>query len=430
MSVVLSLEQTGPCERRLRIEVPAPAVEAELSRVAQEYRRQARLPGFRKGKVPVDVVRRRFGEEIERETVERLVPRYWRQAQAETRLEPLLPPRIEEVAFQPGEPLVFRAVVETRPEIRLGELAAFDLPSFDATVTEAEVDLALEDVRRQAARWLPVERAAARGDLVEGDLAETGTGSPGQRVAFEVGDANVWEELSIAVEGARAGQAVDFSRRSGETEGVAEQRYRLALTSVRERELPTVDDALAHRVGEFPSLEALRADLAGRLSTAKQREGGRRRERALLEQLRERHPLSLPAGLVEHEVEHLLREYAESLRLQGVDPQRAEVDWSALGAELGPQAGRRVHARLLLDAAADQLGLRATDEELEATLAALGRVQGRSAHAVRQALDRSGRLGELRAQLARDKTLRRLLGEETDAAASAAPAAAAAAGEE
>ncbi len=429
MSVVLSVEQTGPCERQLKVEVPAPAVEAELSRVAQEYRRQARLPGFRKGKVPVDVVRRRFGEEIERETVERLVPRYWRQAQAETRLEPLLPPRIEEVAYQPGEPLVFRAVVETRPEVELGELGSFALPDFDPTASDEEVGRALEDVRRQAARWVPVERAAARGDLVEGDLAEPTAGEPGlQRVAFELGDPSVWSELSLAVAGASTGQAVEFTRTDGETG--RERRYRLSIASVRERELPPADDALAQRVAELPTLEVLREDLRRRLVAAKQREGLRLREQALVEQLRDRHPLPLPTGVVEHEVEHLLQEYAASLRLQGVDPQRAELDWPALAGELKPQAERRVHGRLLLDAAADKLGLRATDEELESALATLGRVQGRSAHAVRQALDRSGKLPDLRAQLARDKTLRRLLGQDIPAAEGAAPTAAPAAGEE
>jgi trigger factor len=426
MSVVLSVEATGPCERQLRVEVPAPAVEAELSRVAQEYRRQARLPGFRKGKVPVDLVRRRFGEEIERETVERLVPRYWRQAQAEARLEPLAPPRIEDVAYQPGAPLVFRAVVETRPEVRLGELGPFHLPSFEAVVSPEEVDRAVEELRRRAARWVPVERAAGPGDLVEGDLAEPARGGAGvgQRVAFEVGDPAVWEELSRAVAGTKAGEAVEFSR-PAEAFEAGERRFRLAVAGVRERELPPVDDALAQRVAELPTLEALRVDVERRLTAAKEREGRRLRERSLLEQLRERYPLPLPAGVVQHELEHLLEEAAESLRLQGVDPQRAQVDWTALGADLRPQAERRVHARLLLDAAAEELGLRVADEELESALAALGRAQGRSAHAVRQALDRDGRLGELKNQLRRERTMLRLLGEEagTEPTAASAPTA-------
>src|SRR5262245_27108665 len=113
MSVVLSVEDVGPSKKQLTIEVPAPAVEAETFRVEREYGSRARIPGFRQGKVPTAVVRRHFGKEIEREVVERLVPRYWKQAQAEAEIEPLLPPdvdRIEDV--KPGEPMTFTATVE------------------------------------------------------------------------------------------------------------------------------------------------------------------------------------------------------------------------------------------------------------------------------------------------------------------------------
>ncbi len=417
--------------------MPAPAVEAELERVAQELRRRVRLPGFRKGKVPFEVVRQRFREDIEREAVERLVPRYWRQAQAEARLEPLLPPRVENVDYKPGLPLVFRATVETRPEIELGELGGFFLPQPAIEVGDAEVDSALAELRRRAARWVPVERPAAAGDLVEGDLAEiplgaeagTATGA-GQRVAFEVGDPTVWEELWRAAPGVSAGEAFEFNRVDGEGEAMRNRRFRLAVAAVRERELPPLDDELAHRLGKFADLAALTEDVRQSLLAAKRREARRLRERALLDQLRERHPVPLPAGVVEHEVEHLLQDYADGLRLQGVDPQRASIDWRAAAAELKPQAERRVHARLLLDAAAERLGVAASEEELEATLAALGRAQGKSAQAARQALDRSGRLAELKAQLRRDKTLRRLLGETGEAAGPPPTEAAEAAGEE
>ena len=121
MSVVLSLEDVGPCRKQLRVEVPAPAVEAETERVIREYGQRVRLPGFRKGKVPVELVRRRFAKDIEQEVKERLLPRYWKQAQAESAIEPLLPPEVDEVAeLEPGLPLTFTATVETRPRIELG----------------------------------------------------------------------------------------------------------------------------------------------------------------------------------------------------------------------------------------------------------------------------------------------------------------------
>jgi trigger factor len=413
MSVVLSVEETGPCQRQVKVEVPAPAVEAELDRVTREFRQQTRMPGFRKGKVPLDLVRRKFSEDIEKEVLDRLLPRYWRQAQAETRLEALLPPRVEQVGLEEGEPLTFVAVVETRPEIELGDLAGFQLPEVELSVAAEEVDRALDDIRRQVADWVVVDRPAGRGDLVVADMTELAEAEqPPQRVAFEVGDDEVWEELSLAASGKAAGGRADFSRTDGEGEEARTRAFRLELVEVKERDLPELDDALAGKVGRFEGLHALRHDIQARLMDAKRRRRLQVRERSLLEQLQERHPVPLPEGLVEHELEHLLHEYADQLRMRGVELETAQADWQRISGELRPQAQRRVHARLLLDAAADKLEVEVEEWELEAALASIAEAQGRSAQAVRQALARDERLKELRAQLLRQKTMRRLLGEE------------------
>ena len=130
MSVVLSLQDVGPCRKQLKVEVPAPAVEAETQRVVREYGQKVRLPGFRQGKVPSELVRRRFAKDIDQEVKERLLPRYWQQAQAESSLDPLLPPEVDEVSeLAPGEPLTFVATVETRPADRAAQHSTdFDLP--------------------------------------------------------------------------------------------------------------------------------------------------------------------------------------------------------------------------------------------------------------------------------------------------------------
>src|SRR5581483_458099 len=111
MSVVLSVEDVGPCRKQLKIEVPAPAVAAETERVINDYKKRVRLPGFRPGKAPGNIVRQRFKKEIEQEVVERLVPRYWHQAEAEQKLEPLLPPELQDVDLNLGEAMTFTAVV-------------------------------------------------------------------------------------------------------------------------------------------------------------------------------------------------------------------------------------------------------------------------------------------------------------------------------
>ena len=266
---------------------------------------------------------------------------------------------------------------------------------------------------------MPADRAAARGDRVQGSLVlldEEQEAPAEQPVDFEVGHDNVWEELSLAAVGARPEGSVEFGRRDAPE--APERRYRLTVSSVEERELPGLDDELAGKLGDFADLAALRQAVADRLRTGKERERRLTREAALLDEMRQRHPLALPDGVVQQEVEGMLRSYADEMARRGIDPETADLDWQALAERERPNAEKRVHARLLLDAAADREGTEVDEQELEQLLAQLARAEGRSTGAVRQALDRSGRLGELRARLRREKLLRRLLGEEPETAAS------------
>jgi trigger factor len=418
MSVVLSIDDVGPCRKQLKIEVPAPAVEAETSRVVEEFRRKTKLPGFRKGKVPRELVQQRFQSDIQQEVIDRLVPRYWRQAEAEKELDPLMPPNLEDVDLQPGAELTFVASVETRPQIELGELESFELPEMEVTPTPEEVEATLDELRRNLADWVAVERPAARGDLVLGELAPQDGDSEAEpeekTISFEIGDPQVWEELTLEATGMTAGQATDVVRREGEGEDAVERRFRLRITEVKERELPPADDAFASRVGEFSDLAALKKALSSRLEQEKQQKRRQQRERSLADQLRERHPITLPQGVVDHEIETMLRDYASGLAMRGVDLEKTQLDWREMGEKIRPQAEDRVHSRLILHAIAENLAIEVTEAEFERTLAALARAEGKTTVAVRQALDRAGRLGSLRSQLRREKTMRQLMGESVE----------------
>lgn len=432
MSVVVSLQDVGPCRKQLTVEVPAPAVEAEEQRIVKEYGARARIPGFRAGKVPARIVRQRFAEEIEREVVERLLPRYWHQAQAEASIDPLMPPEVEEVKErQPGEPLTFVAVVETRPQIELRNTRDFDLPSPSTEPGEMEIDDAVEDLRKRIAEWVPTERAAARGDMVSAELTrlsgahgEEASGEPEtDTVNVEVGDERVWEELTLALSGLSAGQETTFTRRHehpAEEEGgapvVHEEKFRVRVQAVQERDLPSLDDDFAAKISpEFKTLGELRDAIARRLRQNKVEQRREQRERALLEQLRERHPLELPQGVVRREVESLVNDYAQSLAQRGVDVEKVQMDWNRVATDMMPLAERRVHARLLLDAIADKDSLQVGEEEFERALAVLARAQNTSTPQLRRALDEDGRLTSFRSQLRRDKTIRHLLGDDTGA---------------
>jgi trigger factor len=457
MSVVLSMQDVGPWRKQLTVEVPAPAVEAETQRVVREFGQRVRIPGFRRGKVPSELVRRRFAKDIEREVIDRLLPRYWRQAQAESEIEPLLPPEVDEVRdLEPGGPLTFVATVETRPKIELGNIHDFQLPDPEIEPGELDVDKALDDLRVRFGEWVPVERPAARGDLVSAQVTElpekepeapenpetaAAAGAPGsdappgtvgpkmEPVEFEVGDERVWEELSLAVSGLAAGQEAPFTREGGDggqtdaaATGGAPRRFKVQVIAVKERELPALDDELAARVNpELGGLTALRELVSRRLREARIEERAEQRQRAVLDQLRERHPMELPQGVLQREVEHMAGDYAESLARRGVRPEQAGLDWQRIREEMRPHAERRVHARLLLDAVAEAEPVVVTDEEFERALAVLARAQKTTTPALRKALDENGRLAPLREQMRRDKTMRHLLGESP--AADAAPAA-------
>jgi trigger factor len=424
MSVVLSLEDVGPCRKQIKVEVPAPAVEAETQRVVRDYGQKVRLPGFRQGKVPSELVRRRFAKEIDQEVKERLLPRYWRQAQAESSLEPLLPPEVDEVSdLAPGEPLTFVATVETRPVIELRNIDSFDLPDPEVEPGTMEIEETIDNIRKQMSEWVAVDRPASRGDQLS--LQVTTLGSPEHPeertdpVTVEVGDPQVWEELSLAVQGLSAGQETTFERRhehpaaeEGGAPEVHEQKFRVKVDEVKERDLPPLDDAFAAKVNpEFATFEALREAVVVRLRQQKDEKRREARHQALLDQLRDRHPIELPQGVVRREVEGMVQDYAENLSRRGVDIEKAQIDWGRVGEEMAPMAEKRVHARLLLDAVADHRELAVTEEEFERTLAVLARAQGVSTPVLRRKLDEDGRLTSLRSQLRREKTIRTLLGE-------------------
>ena len=449
MSVVVGVEDVGPCRKQLKIEVPEPAVKAETRRVVSEYQKEIRLPGFRKGKIPPAIVLKRFRREVEQEVVQRLVPRYWKQAEAESSLNPLIEPEIGDIEINDGEPFVFSATVEVRPDIELSENRDYELPEAEVLVGEAEVEEALEQLRMQLSTFSTVERDAANGDQIKARIRELSDGhdhddhhhhedekgdgddasreasedEPAhehtprepQEVTFEIGDAGVWEELSLAVTGLSAGQTTRFEREhqaGAEGEHTHRHEYEIEILEVQERELPELDDELAKKIGDFSGFDELREQIEDRVRFDKQQKRRQERRQALLDQLIERHPFELPKGVVEHESRSMLTEYAETLQRQGVDLERAGIDWQALGEQTGPEAAKRVHSRLVLDAMAEADEVGVSEEEIEDALRPVADANNQSTMAIRKALDESGRLRGLREQLRRDKVLRALLGEE------------------
>ena len=434
MTAVVSKREVGLCRQEFDLEVPAEEVDAEYLRVARDYRRRARLDGFRKGKAPLDLIRQRFAEAIGEDVSERLAPKYWNLAREEEDVQAMLPPRVGPVEVVPGQPLRFTVTVDVEPEVDIGDDRSFELPHPETEPTEAEVDEVLEQVRLERATWAPVDRSAARGDRVRGKVHRAAMpgyeaeaageghdhdhdhdhdkrGPATHDIDLELGDERVWPELTDNLTGLSAGQTATFERVEEEDSIERQRRYDVELDEVLERKLPEVDDdwasGLAASIG---SVDDLRENLRGQVQARKVEAAGQQRTDALLEQLRERYPATLPEAVVEREAFQMARSYANNLARQGVDLEQQQLPWEQMMEEIRPQAAKRAHASYVLDRIARADGIEPTREDLERALEIMARARNTNRGKLRRELERDGGLEMLKIELKRDRTVQALLG--------------------
>lgn len=430
MSVVVSRREVGVCRQEFEIEVPASEVDAEYLRVARDYRRRARIDGFRKGKAPLDLVRQRFAGSIGEDVSERLAPKYWQRASEEDGVHAMLPPSVAPVLAAPGQPLRFTVTVDVEPEVEIGDSRSFELPQPETEPSEAEVEELLEQVRLQRSTWVPVDRAAARGDRVRGrihraalpghvpeaaaeddqDRDQDERGPATHDIDLELGDERAWPELTDNLTGLSAGQKSDFERTETDEDVERQRSYEIEVQEVLERKLPDVDDDWASSLAAtIETVDDLRRQLGEQVQAQKTEQAGQQRTDALLDQLRERYPVTLPEAVVEREAIQMARSYANNLARQGFDLERQQLPWEQLMEEIRPQAEKRAHSSFLLDRIARDDGVEATAEDLERALEIMARARNTNRGRLRRELERDGGLEMLRVELRRDRTVQTLL---------------------
>lgn len=430
MSVVVSRREVGVCRQEFEIEVPASEVDAEYLRVARDYRRRARIDGFRKGKAPLDLVRQRFAGSIGEDVSERLAPKYWQRASEEDGVHAMLPPSVAPVLAAPGQPLRFTVTVDVEPEVEIGDSRSFELPQPETEPSEAEVEELLEQVRLQRSTWVPVDRAAARGYRVRGrihrsalpgyvpeaaaeddqDRDQDERGPATHDIDLELGDERAWPELTDNLTGLSAGQRADFERTETDEDVERQRGYEIEVEEVLERKLPDVDDDWASSLAAtIETVDDLRRQLSEQVQAQKTEQAGQQRTDALLDQLRERYPVTLPEAVVEREALQMARSYANNLARQGFDLERQQLPWEQLMEEIRPQAEKRAHSSFLLDRIARDDGVEATAEDLERALEIMARARNTNRGRLRREMEREGGLEMLRVELRRDRTVQALL---------------------
>lgn len=419
----VELTDVSETKKTLTVEVPQEVVEAEVSRITQRYARAARLPGFRPGKAPVQVVRRRFREEILHDVAHDLVPRVVGDALRDKGVQPVDTPKVRDLQLEEGKPLTFTAAIETAPHVDPGDLATLSVTRPDMPVSEDDVDQALSRLRDRLARMEAVEeRAAEHGDTVVMNLSRRrltgpqGTEIPAEEpethegVSAEIGAAanppGFDEQLVGVTTGTRKTFEVIFPA-DYEVEEMAGARveYDVEVTALRRRVLPPLDDEFAKDLGEFATLADLRGRIKDDLEQDAERERTRRMRQQLLEQLAGRMTGEVPEGMVSREVDRRVEEFARRLMDQGVDPRQGAIDWNQFREQQQDPAVATVKSVLILDEIAKREGLEVSEEELDADISGYAARSGRTLAEVKAQLAQQDQLDQIRTGLLREKAV-------------------------
>ena len=403
------------CRRELELEIPAEEVSKAMERVAKEFARVARVPGFRPGKAPVSLIRRRFADDIKGEVLQSLVPQRVEKAVAEQKLTPVSQPQVDKLDFNEGQPLKFRAVFEVLPEFELGNYKSleFEMPALD--ITDDDVTKTLEEMRERAATFAPVEgRAIQDGDFAQVKLLGTpdGGGDPLQAdsVLCHIGAEETMEPFNANLKGANVGEHKNFDAEYPADYPDAKLagkkfHYAVEVLGIKTKKLPELNDDFAKDVSEAATLDELKKKVREGLEHQRDHKHKELLHEKVLAEIVKLHDFPVPEALVEHQMDVRLERVVRSLAAQGVDPRAVNVDWVTLRRRQEERAKDDVKAELIIDRVASKENIDVTDEEVTHELEHMAEHSGESAEAIRARLTKQGALDRMKAKLRSDKTL-------------------------
>ncbi len=427
-------------QKNLVVEIPSTVVDAEIDKVARDYSKAARVPGFRPGKVPAKVVRQRFRDQILHDVAHGLIPRAVDEALRERGVEPVDTPDIRDVVVEEGQPLKFTATFETVPPIEPGDYSTLTIHQKGTTVGEAEVDDALNNLRDRAARYEPVVgRGIETGDSVVMDLVRTAytkqeeplvviageeppKGEPQtdkhDGVTVEIGAPANPPGFDQQLVGLREGAEKTFDVKYPSDYAIEELAgttvaYDVNVKAIRQRIVPSLDDEFAKDLGEFENLEALRARVRADLEHEAMHEAEREARSELLKQLASRVTFDVPASLLDREMDRRMEDFVRRLMDQNIDPMKVNVNWEEFREKQRDAASEAVRSALALDEVARREHIGVSEDELNAEVERYAERSGRTAAAVRARLEKEGGIARLYSGLRREKTVDFLLGKAT-----------------
>lgn len=402
----------------MSITVPADRVQRIRGAVTSQLTRNVRMPGFRQGKLPARVLEQRYGPSIEQETLDRTIQEAYREALQAQGLSPISQGKVDNVQYERGADLTFEVEFEVQPEIVLNQTSGFSATRPTAEIGEDDVDSILERLRDERATWTAIAEGTTLdyGDQVTVQItAKDAEGNPqegeeARTYRFILGEGQAIPDVEQAIMTLQTGQEGDFTVRFPEDFPEEERRgqeqyLHISLTSAQRKALPELDDEFARGLGDFENLQALRSRILEDLRTDAEQRSESEVRRQLIDQILEANPFDVPGTMVERYLDHMTGHSHANGEQHNHTPEEEER-LNRVREGLRPQAEWSLKRMLVIDRIAEQEGLTATQDEIDARVEELAAKNDRTPSEVWLQLEKSGQLEVLEREITEDKVFR------------------------
>ena len=381
----LQVEKLEKNMAKLTIEVPASDLEKALQSAYKKQKNKISLPGFRKGKVPRQMIEKMYGAEIFfDDAANEIIPKAYADAYDECELEIVSRPEINIVQIEKGKPFIFTAEVATKPEVTLGEYKGLEVDKVSTRVTQKEVEAKIEEEAEKNARTVTVEdRAVQDGDEVILDFegfvdGEAFEGGKGENYPLTIGSGSFIPGFEEQLVGAEAEKEVEVKVTFPEDYHAEELKekeavFKCTVHEIKAKELPEIDDEFAAEVSEFDTLDEYKADVKAKIKEQKATDGKRKQEDQAVEQAIKNASYEIPDAMVDTQISQMANDFAQRIQSQGLTMEQyyqfTGMTEEKMNEEFKPQAAKRIETRLVLEAIAKAENIEISDEKLDEEIA-------------------------------------------------------------
>jgi trigger factor len=405
MEMEITEKEESGIDRHIQVSVPVETVRAAEDKAARRYASSVRLPGFRPGKAPASMVRKKFAEQIRQEALESLVQDAYKEVVEKKDLKVASQPHVHDLTFEEGKPLTFELHLELRPTIELARTSGFRVTGRKPVVTDDQLAEQLEQIRDQRAQWTPVEDKPMPGDMVNVQLSTGDSVETGEEKSYPIvlGAGQAIPGIEELIMEAKPGETIkrpvrwpdDFPDESqrGQTKTV-----RITLNDVKRKTAPALDDDFAREVGDFESLDALKTIVRTDLMEQAKREADAEIRQKLIDDIVGANPFDVPKSWVQQ----MIQSYAEAYQIPESERERFTTEFRNM-------AERQIRRDLVIETIAERESLASTEKDIDDRISEQAEKRGLNPGQLYAQLEKSGRLKEIERSITEDKVFKWLM---------------------